>query len=113
MEEQSILIQRPIYSQQTFESQFSIKKKAKKKSISKSIKNRLKVFHPKNFLNVFTIINLITEYEFKNNLVSDLISGVTIGNSRVIIYRKRLNMSPPFFHACTWLMYEVHALKKG
>jgi hypothetical protein len=27
--------------------------------------------------------------------------------------RKRLNNVPHFLHACTLLMYEIHALKKG
>ena len=31
----------------------------------------------------------------------------------IFLYRKRFNISPPFFHACTSLKYEIHAGKKG
>jgi hypothetical protein len=67
---------RPVYTQNTFDNEFSLKTKTKTKTKSK---NKYKLFDPRKFLNLFSIINLIIEYDFKNDFISDLIAGLTVG----------------------------------
>lgn len=78
-EESSVLFRnRPVYTQKNFENEFqSIQFNKKKSSVTKGLKNFAHSYHPANLLNIFTILNLITEYDFKKYFISDLISGLT------------------------------------
>lgn len=75
-----VSINRPAYSQKEFENEFAIANRDKTPT-NQLIKNEIKKvafkFHPKNLIGIFTILNLITEYDFKKNLVSDILSGIT------------------------------------
>ena len=51
-----------------------------RKNDKKSFKLRhdlVNYFHPKKLLGMFTILNLITEYNFKENFLADFFSGIT------------------------------------
>ncbi len=84
-----LLLQRPVFNQKKFENQFSLNLKDEKKKnglshANKAFKSYFKTFHPKNILRLFTILNLVTEYDFKNYLINDIISGIT-GKSLIFI----------------------------
>ena len=73
-----INIRRPVYKQKEFDDEFLIKEITKKKTnVKNEFKKVLAKFDPRKILRMFTIINLVTEYDFKNNLLSDLLSGFT------------------------------------
>ena len=73
-----ISIRRPVYKQKEFDDEFLIKERTGKKSnVKNGLKKILLKLDPRNMLKMFTIINLVTEYNFKNNLLSDLFSGIT------------------------------------
>jgi len=78
----NLLLQRPVFNQKKFEDQFSLnlnkeKKKTGLSHANRAFKSYFKTFNPKNILRLFTIFNLVTEYNFKNYLINDIISGVT------------------------------------
>ncbi len=70
---------RKAYTQKQFDKEFAIT--THKDTFS--YKNKLKRFatdlHPRNLISVFTVINLVTEYDFKKNLIPDVLSGLTVG----------------------------------
>ena len=74
-------ISRPIYNQGKFQNEFATDLKDvshDNKSRSRQVCHKLISFiHPRNLLEIFTIINLIVEYDFKKNLFADLFSGLT------------------------------------
>lgn len=74
---ESVLINRPVYKQKNFNDKYLFKRKTYKNNVDNEIKNFLKDYHPKHILNLFTIFNLISEYNFKKYIVGDLISGLT------------------------------------
>jgi len=57
-----------------FDDEFQIKTLKVKKSFIK-VNSILKLFNPKRLLNLFTVLNLITEYNFKKDLIADIFSG--------------------------------------
>lgn len=74
-QKEKLIINRPVYTQKQFENEFSIKaplQTNQTKSIFQSI-------DPRRLINIFTIINLITEYDYKNDFIPDLMSGFTVG----------------------------------
>ena len=71
-QKEKLIINRPVYTQKQFENEFSIKAPNQTKSIFQSI-------DPRRLINIFTIINLITEYDYKNDFIPDLMSGFTVG----------------------------------
>jgi hypothetical protein len=84
----NLLLQRPVFNQKKFENQFALNSNEEKKKTGVSHANRafksyFKTFHPKNILRLFTILNLVTEYNFKNYLINDIISGIT-GKSSIL-----------------------------
>jgi hypothetical protein len=76
-------IDRSIYNIAKFEKEFSSHYKKPHASAASNIKTNLKklssIYHPKNILNIFTILNLASEYKFKEYLIPDIISGLTVG----------------------------------
>jgi MFS superfamily sulfate permease-like transporter len=78
---------RPLLSQTKFEQEFLINNNNnsnnnKPNIVKKSKKNilvLLKSLNPIRLLNVFTIFNLIAEYNIKQDLVADILSGITVG----------------------------------
>ena len=63
-------INRSVYNQKKFDDEFKCDQpdndKNKKNSPAKHLKSFINAYHPKNILNLFTILNLISEYNFKN-----------------------------------------------
>ena len=86
-------ISRPIYNQRKFQHDFSRKqttndsdndnesqdeeKQTKPRQIKRTFQKVLAYLHPRNLLEIFTIVNFIVEYDFKKNLFPDLFSGLT------------------------------------
>lgn len=75
----TISTNRLVFNEKRFDNEFMIDDRMTGgKSIFKNrIVKFLKEYHPKNILNLFTILNLISEYKFKKYLVGDVISGLT------------------------------------
>ena len=74
-----ILIKRPVFKQIDFDNQFLIKQDSEKIEKRNFFSKILKFFELKKFLSFFTILNLISEYDFGKNLIADLLSGLTVG----------------------------------
>ena len=75
--------ERPAFYQKEFDHEFSIEKEITNKDVKRSIKRSFtKIAHsfdPRKLLGYLTILNLITEYDFKNWFVADILSGLTVG----------------------------------
>ena len=108
-----INIQRPAYKQNDFDSEYKLKidDNNKKKSLFKLIKNN---FNPRHLLNIFTILNLITEYNFKKDLIPDLFSGFTVGIMHIpvsLAYGALTSLNPvnglytSFYSGLTYLLF--------
>ena len=79
-EEPMLVIHRGIYNQKRFDAEFSdTNPKIKKSSMGKTLKHLASSCHPKNLLSIFTLLNLFSEYKFRDYLVPDVISGLTVG----------------------------------
>jgi hypothetical protein len=79
-----IQIDRPIYTNHLLENEFSINSPINSQPSSAffsigTIKKVISIFNPINILKLFTIINMISEYNFKKYLISDIVSGFTTG----------------------------------
>lgn len=73
--ERKLTINRSVYTLKKFNEQYSIKEPVKRiKSTS-----LLSSLDPRRLLGIFTILNLITEYNVKKDLVADIFSGLTVG----------------------------------
>ena len=80
-------ISRPIYNQRKFQNDFSTtdtkhshdsKDESKEKSrYAQTCHKLISLIHPRNLLEIFTIINFVVEYDFKKNFFADLFSGLT------------------------------------
>ena len=96
-------ISRPVYTQKRFQSEFELGKSEKRhrsdtegtneeeegstntSALNRSIESTCGCFrrffdkhlHPKHLIGVFTILNLITEYNFKECFLADVFSGLT------------------------------------
>ena len=66
-------INRQAYKQIQFDKEFSIKEPKIKKSFLNS--NFIRSLNPIRLLRIFTILNLITEYNVKKDLIADIFSG--------------------------------------
>ncbi len=79
----NLKIDRSIYNIAKFEKEFSSHYIKPRASVTSNIKSNLKkllaIYHPKNVLNILTILNLASEYKFKEYLIPDIISGLTVG----------------------------------
>jgi MFS superfamily sulfate permease-like transporter len=103
-----INIQRPAFKQNDFDSEFKLKIDTNKKKL---IKNN---FDPRRLLNIFTILNLITEYNFKKDLIADLFSGFTVGIMHIpvsLAYGALTSLNPvnglytSFYSGLTYLLF--------
>jgi hypothetical protein len=74
---QRIEINRPVYTHKQFETEFGVKDKPKRNLVRHECKKFLRFLDPRNLIGVFTILNWISEYNFKLNLISDILSGLT------------------------------------
>jgi high affinity sulfate transporter 1 len=75
-----ILIKRPAYKQNEFENTFAIKNDNVSVEFKMVAKSKLiNFFKLTKFLNIFTILNVITEYDYKTCLLPDCLSGITVG----------------------------------
>ena len=79
-----LTLKRPVYNQKKFDSEFldpaKVKHEERKSRSARFIhraKHLLRHYHPRKLLGVFTILNLISEYNFKKYLIGDIISGLT------------------------------------
>lgn len=102
-------ISRPIYTQKQFDEKFEIKNPTKtKKSTAKAL---LRALDPRRILNLFTILRLITEYNFKNDLIADLFSGLTVGIMHIPVVSQYLKELFLYFLieliivSCLWCTY--------
>lgn len=73
-----VSINRPTFSQKEFDSKFKVKSENDSKKKSR-VRNFFMKFSPLNFLQTFTILSFITEYNFKKYLITDMLSGLTVG----------------------------------
>jgi hypothetical protein len=69
-------IKRQAYKQSQFDAEFQIRSSKEKKNFFKRKANTIfKLLNPKGLLSLFTILNLITEYNLKRDLIADIFSG--------------------------------------
>ena len=69
-------IQRPVLSLNEFENQYLKKERVKNE---KKFNWKQRVLNIFKFYKLFTIFNVIIQYDFKKLLIKDIISGVTVG----------------------------------
>lgn len=102
-------ISRPIYTQKQFDEKFEIKNPNNTKK--STVKALLKALDPRRILNLFTILRLITEYNFKNDLIVDLFSGLTVGIMHIPVVSQYLKELFLYFLieliivSCLWCTY--------
>jgi hypothetical protein len=86
-ERRELSIRRKVYTQMQFEDEFSITERATPKfPIQKAWKMFSSSYHPKKIVGVFTIIKMISEYNLRKDLVSDILSGLTGSSLYVVSY---------------------------
>ena len=114
-DEYHLSISRPVYTRKRFQSQFAVntsekrpghddeyteeEEQAENNNVATSAKNRKfeskcasfrrffdKHLHPKHLLSIFTILNMITEYNFKECFLADVFSGLTGERMSYIFY---------------------------
>jgi hypothetical protein len=74
----NVQINRPCYNQKNFEDKFLLNKISSPESRTKV--KAVKLLKQINFMNIFgifTILDLITRYDFKKTLIADILSGLT------------------------------------
>lgn len=84
----NVYINRAILRQKSLDQRYLISEpRARSSNVKSQVKNGLRKLgrkcHPKSVLNLFTILNMISEYDFKKFLLNDIISGLT-GNFFVL-----------------------------
>ncbi len=83
IESKYVITTRLAYSQNQFDNEFSIINANKLNDNSKKTfefnHNLFKYLDPRRILNLFTILNLITEYNIRKDLLADFLSGITVG----------------------------------
>jgi hypothetical protein len=86
IESKYVITTRLAYSQNQFDNEFSIINANKLKNNNDNSKktfefnhNLFKYLDPRRILNLFTILNLITEYNIRKDLLADFLSGITVG----------------------------------
>lgn len=78
-------LQRPIYKQSEFNNVYQTTASTKLRHHEESacsslgIKPLLKSYDPRRILSIFSILNVVATYSFKNYFVSDIMSGLTVG----------------------------------
>ena len=81
---------RLIYNQSEFDKNFLSNSVSEKKSCVKILKKGLSSYDPRKILNLFSILSVIAEYDFRNYFISDIISGITVGVMQIpqVIFNK-------------------------
>lgn len=69
---------RPVFTQNQFDNEFLLKETTLTTTTIKNKSNQI-ISYLRKLLNLFSIFNLIIEYNFKNDLISDIIAGITVG----------------------------------
>lgn len=74
-------LQRPIYKQSEFNNAYQTAVSSKEESACSSlgIKPLLKSYDPRRIPSLFSILNVVATYSFKNYFVSDIMGGLTVG----------------------------------
>lgn len=72
-------IDRPIYTHARLEKEFGQSREESKPRAAGVLRQVLRALNPINFLRIFTVFQWVSEYNFKSNLLADLISGITVG----------------------------------
>lgn len=96
-ENNTLYIQRPVFKQSEFNSAYQNNDVSSKRSVWSHIKPVLKSYDPRKILSLFSILNMIATYNFKQNLVSDLLSGLTVGVMQIpqaLAYGGLTSLSP-------------------
>lgn len=81
-------ISRPIYNERKFQNDFSSTidtehshdnndERKENSRYAQTCHKLISCIHPRNLLEIFTIINFVVEYDFKKNFFADLFSGLT------------------------------------
>lgn len=71
---------RSIYNQSEFDHTFlSNSNETRKTSSANWFKKFISSYDPRKILSLFSIFSVIAEYDVKNYLISDIISGITVG----------------------------------
>jgi hypothetical protein len=80
----NLIVKRPVYNQKKFDLEFldSVKvkheeRKSRPERLLHHTKRILRHYHPRKLTSLFTILNLVSEYNFKKFLIGDIISGLT------------------------------------
>lgn len=73
-----INVNRQAYNQKQFDNEFFLKD-PKKENKTLNYTRSIKSLDPRRILNIFTILNLIAEYNIRQDLIPDLLSGITMG----------------------------------
>ena len=73
-----INVNRQAYNQKQFDNEFYLKD-PKKENKTLNYTRLKKSLDPRRILNIFTILNLIAEYNIRQDLIPDLLSGITMG----------------------------------
>jgi hypothetical protein len=74
---QRIAINRPVYTHKQFETEFGLKEKKPRSLVRQECKKFLRCIDPRNLIGIFTVLNWVSEYNFKKNLIPDILSGLT------------------------------------
>jgi len=78
---EELCIRRAAFTQKNFDDSFKCEKKLtdKKSPWSAYVMPLIRQYNPTNLLSVFTILNVISNYKFKECLIADIFSGITVG----------------------------------
>ncbi|RNA41758.1 prestin [Brachionus plicatilis] len=108
-----VSVNRPAFSQKEFDSKFSTKAESNGEKGSK-IRTILAKLSPINLLGTFTILSFITEYNFKKYLITDMLSGITVGVMHIpssLAYGALTSLNPvhglytSFFTGITYIFF--------
>lgn len=105
---------RLIYNQSEFDKNFLSNSVSEKKSCAKILKKGLSSYDPRKILNLFSILSVIAEYDFRNYFISDIISGITVGVMQIpqaLAYGALTSLTPvyglytSFYPSLTYIIF--------
>jgi hypothetical protein len=94
-----VVINRPVYTQKEFQNEFGIKSKEQHTPLKQRFVKFLRYFDPRNLIGIFTILNWVSEYNIKSDLIPDILSGLTVGVFHIpqaIAYGALTSLNPVF-----------------
>lgn len=74
-----IHIKRSVFNQKQFDQSYLNQTQSSKRTWSSRVKPLIQQFSSANILGIFSILNVIAGYKFKDHLVADILSGITVG----------------------------------